>query len=119
MAWKVVNVVLVLIFGLFAYFQLNDPDPHIWVPIYAMVAILAGLALTGRVFRWPTWLLIVAGALGVAYYIPDVIDWAQAGFPSISGEMKAIHPYVEMVREGLGLLIAVLGLVVIVVQAKK
>lgn len=119
MTWKIVNGLLVALFALFAYFQLNDEDPYIWVPIYGTVALLAALALSGRLFRIPTLVLAIAGAIGVALYIPDVIDWIQAGFPSISGEMKAIHPYVEKVREGLGLLIAVVGLGLILIQTRQ
>jgi hypothetical protein len=39
-----------------------------------------------------------------------MLEWARMGFPTITGSMKAEEPHIEVVREFLGLLIAVLAL---------
>jgi len=39
-------------------------------------------------------------------YVPDLMGWAEKGFPNIAGEMKTDNPHIELVRETLGLAIA-------------
>ena len=42
---KVINIILTLLFILFAAVQLNDPDPWLWVAIYGLVAGVSGFAI--------------------------------------------------------------------------
>ena len=52
---KIYAAVLAVLFVLFAWFQLNDPDPVLWVTMYMVLAALAGLKLAGRLrdaWRW-------------------------------------------------------------------
>ena len=37
---KALNISLAILFFLFAYVQLNDPDPVIWFSVYFIVALL-------------------------------------------------------------------------------
>ena len=39
-----------------------------------------------------------------------MVEWARLGFPTIVGEMHASSPHIEVVREFLGLFIAVIAL---------
>lgn len=108
MSRKILLGFLTLLFGLFAYWNLNDTDPQIWVSIYAGIAILIGLNLFIKVPKI-VGLVISAGlAIFAATYIPGVIEWFQEGMPSIAGEMKATSPYIENMREFMGLLIGTL-----------
>lgn len=102
---KVANILLALLFLLFAYFQYNDPDPWLWIGIYLLVAGICGFAAFGRYNHW----LTLATLIGLSIYwlilLPDFISWFSEGMPTITGSMKAESPHIELVREFLGLLI--------------
>lgn len=107
---KLLHLLLALVFAAFAYLNLNDPDPFVWVTAYAAVALLFVWAAFGSVDRRiPGWyaLALIGWMLTL---LPGMIDWVAAGFPSITAEMQATEPHIEVVREFLGLLIAVLAL---------
>ena len=107
---KVLNIVLALLFTLFAYFQLNDPDPFLWVTIYIIVAAICAFAAFGK---YNSWVLLI-GLLGLSIYfgmlLPSFITWLKDGMPTITGSMKAESKYIELVREFLGLLILIVVL---------
>jgi hypothetical protein len=108
---KILHLFLALVFAAFAYLNLNDPDPVIWVLAYGAVAVLCACAAFGRADRR------IIGALAVALFcwmctmLPGMIAWCKAGMPSITEEMQATAPHIEVVREFLGLTIAVVVLV--------
>lgn len=74
---RYVNIALGLLMVAFAAVQYNDPDPHVWVPIYLVAAAWAfaaafcasrmvsktGMALLG--------LFLLAGVVLVIYYWPS------------------------------------------------
>ena len=102
---KYLHLVVALLFGLFAYWQLNDPDWPLWVGMYGAVALVAAWWALGRPPR-----LLIFLALGVAVawmctLIPDVITWISEGAPTIAGQMKAESPHIELTREFFGLFI--------------
>ncbi len=100
------------VFFLFALVQYNDPDPLVWMPLYAAVAIFYLLAALGR---WPApmtracWLFFAATLAFTGYRLPEFLDWLRLGAPSIVKTMKAETPYVELTREFLGALLAALA----------
>lgn len=108
---KLVYILLALIFGVFAYLNLNDPDPIQWVLAYGCTAVLFAFAAAGRGDRRISGALAVALAIWMLTMSGGMIDWFQAGMPTIVDEMKATNPHIEVVREFLGLLIAVLAVV--------
>lgn len=88
---KVFSLICVPIFFLFAYLQLNDPDPYVWFPLYALVGILAFV----RFFRvLPKW---IGSILIPCYLLLSLYYGTQAPYFGME---------VEEVRECLGLLIA-------------
>jgi hypothetical protein len=103
---KFFNILLALLFALFAIVQLNDPDPWAWTAMYGLVAVVSALAAFGIYRLW----VIVAGmvicVVWMATLLPDFIHWIQMGAPNIAAEMKATEPYIELTREFLGLFIA-------------
>ncbi len=102
-AW--LHLVLALLFALFAIVQYNDADWYIWIPIYATVTLSSGLYYFNR-NPFQLSLLIGLGVLAYAVrYVPSIISWIKMGLPTIVNEMKADQPYVEDVREFLGLLL--------------
>ena len=102
---KIINGTLAVLFLIFAALQFNDLDPWIWIGIYGAIAILCGLTASGRYFPK----LILGATLltifGIGWYLPDFVSWLQNGAASITSSMKAETPYVELVREFLGLVL--------------
>lgn len=117
---KVLNILLSVIFLLFAYVQLNDPDPMVWFSIYFLVAI--GLLVS--TFRGlPLILLYVAFAaliLFAGYHLPYFVQWLSSeDHSSLFGEMSNDRYYIEGTREFFGLLIALAALVHLIFQNRN
>jgi Transmembrane family 220, helix len=108
---KILNIVLVLLFVLFAAVQYNDPDPHVWIPIYLYPAAVSIYSLIGKYNKTFILIGLIPTALFMLSYIPDFINWIKMGEPSIVETMKAEKPYVELTREFGGLVICVAALV--------
>jgi hypothetical protein len=93
--------------------QFNDEPDDIWfwVLIYFGVAAISALGAFGKYNMW----VIVLGIAVVVYQMfrmfPAFSSWISSGTPSIIGEMKASSPYVELVREFLGLLVCLAALI--------
>ncbi|MEZ4739851.1 MAG: transmembrane 220 family protein [Flavobacteriales bacterium] len=110
---KFVFLLLAVVFVGFAYVNLNYPDPFKWVAAYASTAVLFAFAAFGRADRR------IVGSLALSFFVwtctllPGMVDWINAGMPSITDEMQTTAPHIEVVREFLGLLIAVLALAVL------
>jgi hypothetical protein len=100
---------LAVIFLLFAGVQYNDPDPLVWMALYGSVSLLCALAALGISLRWPAVALAAVTALWMLTLAPAMLDWARMGYPTIVGSMKAEAPHIELVREFLGLLLALLA----------
>lgn len=101
---------LALMFAAFAYLNLNDPDPWTWVTAYLAVAILFGMSVAGMAYRPATAILLVLLTIWMLSMTSGMIQWFSDGMPSITSEMRAHEPHIEVVREFLGLLIAVIAL---------
>ena len=107
---KILNIILCILFVLFAVVQYNDPDPYIWVPIYLFVAGVCGYAAYGKFNSRVTWGGFIIISLYMISYIPAFIDWIKMGMPSVVETMKAEKSYVELTREFGGLVICVVTL---------
>ena len=94
----------------FALLNLNDPDSVIWVLAYGLTALMFIGALVGRADRRIVGIYALTLAVWMLTMLPGMIEWARLGFPTITGSMQAHEPHIEVVREFLGLLIAVLAL---------
>jgi hypothetical protein len=108
---KILHILLALSFGVFAYLNLNDPDALIWVVAYGSVAILFALSVGVWSDHRVTLGLAAALFIWMLTMLPGMMAWFRDGMPSITEEMKATEPHIEVVREFLGLLIAVSALV--------
>ncbi|MCB0766458.1 MAG: transmembrane 220 family protein [Flavobacteriales bacterium] len=107
---RTVDLFLVGVFAAFAAMNLNDPDPIPWILAYLAVAVLFGLSAFDRADRRVSGWLAVALAVWMLTMTPGVLSWVRAGMPSIAATMQAEEPHIEVMREFLGLLIAVLAL---------
>ena len=106
---RITNIVLAVLFSLFAIVQFNDVDPLKWVTFYGVVALLFGMAAANYYRRW--FILGVAALLVIEFVRlwPDFQDWIGMGMPTITGSMKATEPHVELTREFLGLFISLIA----------
>ena len=112
----IINIIFFLAFLVFAWFNLNDSDSWLWVPIYAVAAVLCGLVAIKKYY--PNIYLAVA-AFYVVYAIylffakDGVRDWMfKYNRQSIVESMQATKPYIEKTREFFGLLIITTALVI-------
>lgn len=116
---KITNIILTILFTLFAGWQFNDPDPWIWVSIYGMVAMISGAA----VFRKHNLVVVYIGiaicVLGIGILFPELINWVRMGTPDIAETMKTDRPYIEFVREFFGLIISLAALLFHFYQIRK
>ncbi len=116
---KILHILLALVFAAFAYLNLNDPDPLIWVSAYGAVALLFALSVGIWSDYRATGTLAVLLLVWMLTLLPGMFAWFRDGMPSITEEMKATEPHIEVVREFLGLLIAVLALVYLFMAQRK
>ena len=116
---KITNGILAILFFVFAILQLNDLDPWLWVSIYGMVALLCGINSIG--FYLPKLILVAifVTLLGLGWYLPSFINWIRNGMESITSSMKAETPYIELVRESLGLVLILVTLIWLYWSGKK
>ncbi|TGL37716.1 transmembrane 220 family protein [Leptospira perdikensis] len=96
---KLFRILSVPTFLYFAYLQLNDPDPYLWFPIYAFVAIVALASLFRKIPRFVGFILIPIYLVLAGYYFTQTPYWGME---------------VEEVREFFGLLIASAALTLLV-----
>jgi len=105
----ILNIIFCLSFLVFAWFNLNDNDSWLWVPIYLAASVCCGLAGFGMFFP-ATYLFLIGFYLIYAIILffrkDGVKDWIfKYNQPSITESMQATKPYIEMTREFFGLLI--------------
>jgi len=110
------NLIFFILFVLFAVLQYNDPDPWIWIPIYAYAAVLCLLAFRRKYYP-AAYLIGITIYLGYAVYLfftkDGVLDWVtKHDAESLVQTMKAEKPWVEDTREFGGLLILIVVLAV-------
>lgn len=118
---RIFNFILAIMFLAFAFLQLNDPDPVIWILIYGAMAVLAIMAIFEF---YPLKFIIGLTVVYVGYslfYIPGVLEWLQQDDRSalFSDVAKMEHLYIEESREFLGLMICVAVLIFYWVRAVK
>jgi len=119
MVYKIINILLALLFALFAYFQVNDPDSISWVILYGYVAVMAGMAAFERFNLALLIPGIVIFALYFLYLTPSIIDWFASDDNLVGVEMTDDKPYIEKTREAFGLLMALAALIFVFVQLRK
>ena len=111
---KILLAVLALLFGLFAYFQYNDPDSLGWILYYLYLAGLCGFAAAGRYSYSAMLMAFGATFFGLVLFAPGLWD----NFSNPEGfalweSMSNDKPFIEESREFGGLVIALLGLLAV------
>ena len=116
---KIVSLILALLFFVSAAVQFNDPDPLFWICLYGVTGMIAVFAAFEKYNPWVILLAMAVCAFEGFRLFPGFWSWLNDGMPSITGAMQAESPYIEMVREFLGLLIALAALTFFYVRARK
>ena len=104
---KIINIVLVVLFFVFAFLQLNDPDSFFWVFIYLLTGLLILVSNYKIIPKMFLWVVLIAFLVLALFYIPDFINWLQIeNKEEIFGEMIYEKSYLEGTREFMGLILA-------------
>lgn len=123
MIWvkRIINLLLAVMFFAFAGLQFNDPDPLLWIAIYAAMTVLCALAAFDK-YYFKVMLILAAGYLiYLVILYPGVVDWLRSPDRSLLFDdiAKMQYPFIEESREFLGLLICEAVLVVYILTARK
>lgn len=118
---KITNLILAALFLVFAFVQVNDPDPVIWILIYGAMAVLCILAAFRYYYMIATIGLLVIFVGYSFVYVPGVIEWMNTDDKSMLFDniAKMQYPYVEEAREFLGLMICIAVLIMHLVTYRK
>lgn len=103
---RITNFLLSGMFFLFAFVQLNDPDPILWVAIYSYAAILCLLAGFGKFYK----ILLISGIVISLVWSMTLaesifIAFKNYGVGSLFSFSMIKDAEVEEARESLGLVI--------------
>jgi hypothetical protein len=117
---RVVNFILGVMFLLFAFLQLNDPDPVVWILIYGVMSVFCIMAIFNF---YPQKFLIATASIYVLYslmFVGGVMDWLKSGDRSalFDDVAKMDHLYIEESREFLGLMICVAVLIFYIIRSR-
>lgn len=98
-----------LLFGLFTYWQFNDPDPEVWISIYGVAMVFCLFGIRGIFPKIPLTLVVVLCLLGAFYFFPGGVgDWLSQEWAQKDLTMKTQQ--MEENRETFGLLTIALAL---------
>ncbi len=98
---KYISLFLVVMFLLFAGWQLNDPDPVLWVTIYLVAAYVSFRAYQGKFNQELLLVLAVSAATAATNSFLQITAWEGMGLEDLS--MKTMNQ--ELAREAFGLVI--------------
>lgn len=96
------GILFSLIFLLFTYWQFNDPDPILWVPIYGVATYVSFQAFRGMVNKELTIVLFALSTFAGIQLWVEMTAWE--GFMTDGLAMKTMNQ--ELAREAVGLWIA-------------
>ena len=118
-----VNIFFCLSFIGFAYLNLNDVDPYIWVPLYLVPAYFCGAIVYSKFYPKLYLLFIAVFTVYAGYYFfcaDGVLDWINKHeAENIAQTMKAQKPWIEDTREFFGLIILIVVLGIDYIYAKR
>jgi hypothetical protein len=118
---KIFNLILAVLFLLFAAVQFNDEPGDIlfWVLVYAGVGIISAFGAYNKYNMWVILFGLAAVVFEMFRKFPTFAQWISSGMPSIIDEMKASSPYIELAREYLGLVLCLVVLIYHYVRFSK
>ncbi len=117
---RIASFILAIMFLVFAFLQINDPDPVLWILIYGVMAVVCVMAMFELYYGKALIGLLVIFLVYSLFYIPGVIDWLHSENPSalFDDVAKMEHLYIEESREFLGLIICIIVLIVFLIRSR-
>jgi hypothetical protein len=121
---RILNFILALMFLAFAFVQINDPDPVVWILIYGVMATLSIMAIFQyhpRKFIIGVLVLFLAYGVYSLIYHPGILEWLRSENKSdIFDDVKKMENlYIEESREFLGLVICIAVLIFFLIRSTK
>ena len=117
---KITNAIFTLLFIVFAYVQLNDPDPLGWVALYGILAAVSGFGAFGKYHRWVNIGVLVLFVAVFLWHSPSLFSWVTVHQEDhLIESMAPEKPWIEESREALGALIGVIVMLVHMRFAKR
>jgi MFS superfamily sulfate permease-like transporter len=118
---KIANLLLAVMFIMFAFVQINDPDPVVWILIYGSMAVMCILAAF-RIYPRIILAILLVAFIGYSFLFFDgLMEWFAQDDKSVLFDdvMKMQYPYIEESREFLGLMICIIVLVIHLLLSRK
>lgn len=100
--------------------QVNDPDPQLWIAMYASLALANAAAAMGFAHRGVLWVIGVLALGWSLSLMPGVVElFTDHPAGHLLTGMSPDRPYVEEAREALGLAIGVLSIAYVLWLASR
>jgi hypothetical protein len=118
---RVLHAILAVIFLLFAFVQLNDPDPYIWITIYGAMSVLCVLAIFRMFYPKVMVVMLIAFAAYSLISYGGVVEWLKQEDKAVIFDdvAKMEYPFIEYSREFLGLWICNIVLIGYLILSRK
>jgi len=118
---KITNFVLALIFLLFAFVQINDPDPVLWILIYGNMAVICVLAMFRLHYIYWLGATLIFYSIYAVMLLGSAWQWLQSPDRSLLFDdiAKMQNIYIEETREFLGLVICISALAFHLLSGRK
>jgi glucan phosphoethanolaminetransferase (alkaline phosphatase superfamily) len=126
------NIVLAMLFTVFAWLQRNDIDPAIydhpsvidaalWLLFYLLIAVLLVVILFRPLPRWLLLVALLACLIEMGRTGPGLYEnvFGEESFTMTQVSMTAADPRVELTREFFGAVIALAGVGLLVFQNRR
>ncbi len=102
----------IMVFLLFMYWQFNDVDPFLWVPIYLLASVMNFTVL------WRPWPKGMYLFVALCYLVAAVMYWPGV-YEGIGDKLEMKTENQEYARESLGLGICALSMIFCAIGARK
>lgn len=112
---SILGIFFSITFLLFTYWQFNDPDPILWMPIYGIASYVSFQALRGHFNKELLGILFILSACAGIQLWVEMTAWE--GFMTDGLAMKTMNQ--ELAREAVGLWIASFSFAIYFISEKK
>ncbi len=107
MIHKIIDLLIILIFGSCIFFKLSDSTPILWVLAFLPIIIVATCSLFDKEAKVLLGIYMLALLIFISRYVPDFFDWIQSGFPPFFGINNGINA--ERMQEFWSLILSLLA----------
>lgn len=118
---RVINFLLALMFLVFAFLQVNDPDPALWILIYGAMSVVCMMAIFESYNRKLLVALMMLFSVYCYFLWPGISEWLRQEDKSVLFDdvMKMEHLYIEESREFLGLIISMVVVLFYIIRSYR